>query len=109
MWDYMISNKGQHRHDYNGQTVFANVDGLAGPSEDAAMKRAVSKLVRTIIEKNGGDGTVIKQSIKTQYNKGFLWWNGQRVGEWSSDKDEMELEGAAVGYKESFVELCSRI
>ena len=99
MWEYMKEKAGNHQHTFKDATVYCNVDA---PREeaDAEREKAVRKVVRTIIESNGGDGKTIKTDIETDYKKGIVWWKDERVAEWKDDK--MNLKGAAASYATAF-------
>ena len=63
MWDYMTSRAGEHKNKFNSDiTICCNVDG---PKDDMSVERerAVRKVVRTIIEANGGNGCRVKKDI----------------------------------------------
>eukprot|EP00973_Karenia_brevis_P045647 6321711-Karenia_brevis.AAC.1 len=66
------------------------------------ISKAVRKLVRTIIEKNGGDGREIKKHLDANYSQGIVWWNDCRVGEWQASEERMKLLGEAASYVEHF-------
>ncbi|CAE8619507.1 unnamed protein product, partial [Polarella glacialis] len=99
MWDFMVEKKGNRRHDYEGQVIYVNVDQIP---EVAAKERAVRKVVRAIIEMNGGDGDQVKQTIRARYKSGLVWWNNERVAEWNQESETMTLLGAAAVYAEKF-------
>ena len=63
------------------------------------------KLVRAIIEKEGGDNAAVKAEIETNYKKGIVWYQGVRAGAWSADQGKMQLQGEAVATQEAFDEL----
>ena len=99
MWKFMTANAGKHKHDYKGKAIYCNAEGASDPST-AAQEKAVRKLVRVIIEANGGNGAIVKEDIETNYKRGIVWWKDERVGEWK--QDHMELMGAAAAYTEAF-------
>ena len=99
MWKYMTERAGKHQHDYKAGKVYCNVDGPA-ESSDAERERAVRKVVRVIIESNGGDGQAVKKDIETNYKREIVWWKDQRAAEWKEGR--MVLMGAAAGYLEAF-------
>ena len=99
MWKFMTANAGKHKHDYKGKAIYCNADGPSDASA-AAQERAIRKVVRVIIEANGGNGAIIKKDIDTNYKRGIVWWKDERVAEWK--QDHMELMGAAAAYTEAF-------
>eukprot|EP00973_Karenia_brevis_P008126 1100247-Karenia_brevis.AAC.1 len=54
--------------------------------EDKSREFATRKVVRVIIEQNGGDGARIKkeQKLHANYAKGRVVWNGARVATWDA-------------------------
>ena len=102
----MTVNAGNHKHRFNGQDIYAHADrGRERTETDKAREKAVRKLVRTIIEKNEGDGKEIKKSIDTNYVRGIVYWNDKRVGEWQIESQTMSLKGAAVPFTDHFEKL----
>eukprot|EP00973_Karenia_brevis_P087072 12074763-Karenia_brevis.AAC.1 len=63
----MKDNAGEHRHEYQGRRVYVQVNK---PHVDQARERAVRKVVRVLIEKNGGDGAAVKKRIDALYKSG---------------------------------------
>ena len=71
---------GKHQHEFKSTVVYCNADGPAkGTGEDFAREKAVRKVVRAIIESNGGDGKTIKKDIDTDYPRGVVWYQDARV------------------------------
>ena len=68
-------------------------------------ERAVRKLVRAIIETKGGDGATVKQDIETQYGKGIVWWQENRVAEWSRVDMKMNLLASGLQFQSAFDKL----
>ena len=62
-------------------------------AEDEARDKAVRKLVRAIIEEEGGDGSATKKNIDADYRRGIVRYKDVRVGEYTNGK--MELKGDA--------------
>jgi hypothetical protein len=100
MWAYLKGKAGKTTHMYQGQKIYCNTDTK---STDMKRDRAVRKLVRTIIEAEGGDGDTVKQHIDTNYKKGVVWFKELRVGEWKNGA--MHLSGHALQYQDRFTEL----
>ena len=57
MWKYMVDQKGHRYHERQGGTIYVNAptDSSKDP-DDAAREKAVRKVVRVLIEHNGGNG-----------------------------------------------------
>ena len=53
MWEFMVKHKGKLQYEALGTTVYANPDGLYDPSPNKT--KSVRKVVRMIIEEQGGD------------------------------------------------------
>ena len=102
----MTDNAGQHKHSFNGRAIYANADGGKDRSdEDKKKEKAVRKIVRVIIEENGGEGTVVKTNIDTNYHRGIVWWYDARVAAWDTMEQRMVLKGASAPYQAKFDEL----
>ena len=58
MWSYMTTNAGDHQHEHNGGKIYCNAvsGGNADDQETTLKVKAMRKVVRAIIEANGGDG-----------------------------------------------------
>ena len=64
------------------------------------------KLVRVIIETNGGDGKKLNEQMKgTNYSRGRVYFNDERVGEWDESRQGMVLKGKGLDYKADFERL----
>jgi hypothetical protein len=105
MWDYMTAQAGAHKHEYEGSTIYCNVDTWSqDPTSEKAMKeRAVRKLVRAIIETQGGNGKAVKANIDTNYNRGIVWWMDERIAEWKDDR--MQFKDAGAQFRSAFDQL----
>lgn len=80
MWKYMVANAGSHRHIFKEKSVSANVDNkLKGSSAYGAKTKAMRKVVRIIIGKNGGDGNEVKKHMETRYGKGRVLWKDELI------------------------------
>ncbi|CAK0835085.1 unnamed protein product, partial [Prorocentrum cordatum] len=82
MWKYVSAKAGKNKHEFQGKL----------------REKAVRKVVRTIVESNGGDGDAIKQDVDTNYKKGLVWWKDKRAAVWGDGR--MTLLGEAAAYKE---------
>jgi hypothetical protein len=105
MWAYLKGKAGDHTHTYMGHHIYCSADAKARDpqSEDAKRERAVRKMVRAIIEVNGGDGTEVKKHIDTNYKKGVVWWKEGRVAEWMHGS--LRLVGQGAQFQDKFDEL----
>ena len=99
MWSFLKQRAGKNQYDFHGTTIYCNVDGPVD-ADSAAREKAVRKVVRAIIESNGGDGAAIKQEMEFSYKRGIVWWREERVAEWKDG--HMKLKGAAEQYAEAF-------
>ena len=61
--------------------------------EEGARHKAVRKLVRAIIEQEGGNGNDTKRKIDADYRQGIVRYKDVRVGDYLDGK--MELKGEA--------------
>ena len=73
--------------------------------EDEAKVKAMRKVVRIVIEKNGGDGMEVKKRLETKYGKGRVWWKDERIATWDGKKGEMILKGWAKQHEQEFLQL----
>ena len=85
-----------------GRTVFVNAHRAAAPSDDEPKDRAVRKLVRAIIEGNGGDGADVKKNIDAKYWTGIVIWKDERVAEWSAKEQKLTLKCGGLQYQDAF-------
>jgi hypothetical protein len=106
MWKYMVANAGNHRHIFKEKSVYANVDNkLKGSSADEAKVKAMRKVVRIVIEKNGADGKEVKKHMETRYGKGRVLWKDELIAAWDEKKEEMILHGWAKQHEQEFIQL----
>ena len=110
MWNHMTKNAGHHKHNFKGTPVYCNVDGRhnqAGEDEDKdkGKVRAIRKVVRVIIEQNGGDGPSVKKDIDANYPRGFVLFREERVAEWNEKESKMILKGSGMQYESEFKKL----
>ena len=106
MWKDMKANAGNHRHSFKNKSVFVNVDmNLIESTADQAKVKAMRKVVRIVIEKNGGDGKEVKKHMEAKYGKGRIWWKEERIAAWDEDKGKMILEGWAKQHEQEFIQL----
>ncbi|CAK0849999.1 unnamed protein product [Prorocentrum cordatum] len=70
MWNYMTKNAGKHIHQFQGKTIYCNVDSRSRDPESEEARR------------------------ETAVRKGIVWWKDKRVAVWKDGK--MELLGTAA-------------
>ena len=111
----MTANKGKHQHTFSGTQgqakIYCNVDTFRGGGVDADPEwkkgRAIRKVIRTLIEANGGDGEAVKKDIETN-NRGVVWYKDERVAEWKAEKGQegnMKLVGAMLPHEAAYRDL----
>ena len=106
MWKYMKTNAGNHKHAFKDTSIYANVDlNMRESKKDQAKVKAMRKVVRIVIEKNGGDAKEVKKNMETKYGKGRVWWNEERIAAWDEEKGQMILEGWAEQHEQEFIQL----
>ena len=108
MWTYMTDNKGQHQHSFNGAKgtaqIFCNAAETGDAQEDGGKSRAVRKVIRTLIEANGGNGELVKKKIETN-RRGVVWFKDDRVAEWKVENGcagKMKLMGEMLQLEDAF-------
>jgi hypothetical protein len=74
---------------------------------DAPREKAIRKLVRTIIEANGGDGSALKAAghLYANYRVGYALWKGDRVAEWDEKSGKVEFTEKGRVYEQAFRKL----
>ena len=82
MWKYMQENAGKHKHQHEGQDVYANVFDGSTSKEEKDRETAVRKLTRAIIETVGGDAPTVRADISAKYQRGVVKYKGHEIGEW---------------------------
>ena len=63
----------------DGHMLYVN-RATKGTSDDQARTKAVRKLVRAIIEEEGGSAQT-KTKIDTNYRRGIVWYHDVRMGD----------------------------
>ena len=94
MLSFMVANRGGLWYVIAGKDVYANTDRMHDSHPDKT--KAIRKILRLIIEKEGGDGKTIKKNIITDYWKGKVWYKDQRVAEWYDSAKIMKLSGTVA-------------
>ena len=94
MWMYLKHENTSKRMNINGHTLYLNRD-IQGMSEDT---KAVRKLVRAIIEEEGGSAQT-KAKIDTNYRRGIVWYHDVRMGDFKDGQMELTNNGANFGTK----------
>jgi hypothetical protein len=89
---------------YSAEVGSKNGDPLT--MKDHAMK----KVVRAIIEANGGDGPSVKRTMDTNYHKGIVWWKDERVAEWTENEGigYLKLLGYMLQHEATFKALLKK-
>ena len=99
MWEHLKPDGSPASFQHNGKNIYTNRD-VRGSTEDEARTKAVRKLVRTIIERVGTDGSATKALIDANYHKGIVRYKDVRVGEYIDGK--MQLKGEAENLQAHF-------
>ena len=71
MWTHMAKNAGNHKHKFEHTDIYANADTMKS-QQDSKLGKTVCQVVRAIIGVEGGDCTVVKPSIDTNYRIGVI-------------------------------------
>ena len=96
MWKYLRGNEAKEHFVVDGARINMNRDVRTTPADEARTK-AVRKLVRAIIEVEGGNPTKTKYLIDADYRRGIVRYKDIRVGEY---KDElMNIKEAGAKYE----------
>ena len=103
MWDYVDINWGKLQYEAMGTKIYANPDSMYDPNPNK--NNAIRKVVRLIIEENGGDGQAVKKDIVSRYGKGKVLWKEDPVAEWNEATGQMKLLGAATAYQDKYNKL----
>ena len=104
LWTYLTDKTGDLNFGLHGQRIYMSADKIGG---DAPREKAIRKLVRTIIEANGGDGNGLKAAgrIYANYRIGYVLWKGERVAEWDDKSGKVKFTEKGQGYEQSFRKL----
>ena len=97
MWTYLKHNNTSKCMNTDGHTLYVN-RAEQGTSDDQARTKAVRKLVRAIIEEEGG-GAHTKTKIDTNYRRGTVWYHDVRMGDFKDGQMELTNNGAKFGAK----------
>ena len=105
MWRYMTKNKGNHKYEHEGRRIYAKAAGGAVTEEEERREKAVRKVVRALIEREGGNGDVVKQRIDAKYHWGTVWWKKpegkwEKVAQWNKEDSKMTMMGTAASLQE---------
>jgi hypothetical protein len=98
MWTYLRSAEAKIQFEVNGTRIYTNRDGNNSEADEARDK-AVRKLVRAIIEVEGGDAKAVKELIDTNYRKGIVRYKDLRVGEYMDGQMQLKGEGLRMESK----------
>ena len=85
----------------HGKIIYMNPDKIGG---DEPREKAVRKLVRAIIEGNGGDGNRLKEDegLYGNYKIGYVLFQGDRLAEWCPTHGEMKFKENGKKYQDAF-------
>jgi phage terminase large subunit GpA-like protein len=102
MWQYLRSDGAKQHFEVNGVRVYMNRDVRKTPADEAKDK-AVRKLVRAIIETEGGRPSEVKTNIDTDYRRGIVRYKDLRIGVYTDGK--MQFHEAGSKFEGRFIEL----
>eukprot|EP00973_Karenia_brevis_P051543 7158762-Karenia_brevis.AAC.1 len=107
MWQYLVDHAGNLSFDFEGQQVYIHASDAGKSKEDRAKSKGVRKLVRTVIEANGGNGAKMKAegSLYANYRQGCVLWCGERLGTWNADDETMNFTETGEKYAETWRKL----
>ena len=95
IWKFMRDPSQMKKFDVDGNTYYINRD-IHQPAEDITRERAVRKLLRAIIETEGGNATTqaaTRKSISAKYELGLVFYKGKKVGSYLEGKMSLTEEG----------------
>ena len=100
MWTYMTNNKGNHTHHFEGRRIYVKAAPGTVNTVDDLREKAVGKVERALIEREGGDGVAVKKIIDARYPWGAVWWQNDnkkwaKVAQWCAQSQKMTLTGCA--------------
>ena len=90
--------------DHGGKKIYVGAARVGG---DTPKERATRKVVRAIIEANGGNGRALKADghVYANYGRGFVIWKGTRVAAWNESSETMEFSQEGAEFEQSFRKL----
>ena len=97
MWMYLKHENTSKRMNVDGHMLYVN-RATKGTSDDQARTKAVRKLVRAIIEEEGGSAQT-KTKIDTNDRRGIVWYHDVRMGDFKDGQMELTNNGAKFGTK----------
>ena len=111
----MTDNKGKRQHKFSGDkgtsSIYCNVDSAQAVGEGGQQEwkkdRAIRKVIRTLIEANGGNGEEVKKKIDSN-RQGIIWFRDERVAESKVEQGRegyMKLKGVMLEHEASFTTL----
>ena len=101
MWTYLKNDSKSKCMNIDDHVLYVN-RAEQGTSDDQARTKAVRKVVRAIIEEEGG-GAHTKTKIDTNYRRGTVWYHDVRMGEFRDG--QMVLTNNGAKFSEKFKEL----
>ena len=101
MWKYLKKDSKSKCMKIDDYVLYVN-RAEQGTSDDHARTKAVRKLVRAIIEEEGG-GAQTKTKIDTNYRRGTVWYHDVRMGDFRDG--QMMLTNNGARFNEKFRQL----
>jgi hypothetical protein len=106
MWKFLVDNKGKHDYKFDGQKIYMRAGGGTATEEQEQKEKAVRKVVRALIEREGGNGEAVKKRIDAKYRWGGVWWHKddgmwEQVAKWSAEDRTMTLLGSAASLQDT--------
>ena len=101
MWTYLKNDSKSKCMNIDDYVLYVN-RAEQGTSDDQARTKAVRKLVRAIIEEEGG-GAHTKTKIDTNYRRGTVWYHDVRMGDFRDG--QMMLTNNGAKFSEKFKQL----
>ena len=97
MWTYLKNDSKSKCMNIDDHVLYVN-RAEQGTSDDQARTKAVRKLVRAIIEEEGG-GAHTKTKIDTNYRRGTVWYHDVRMGDFRDGQMVLTNNGAKFSAK----------
>ena len=97
MWTYLKNDSKSKCMNIDDHVLYVN-RAEQGTSDDQARTKAVRKLVRAIIEEEGG-GAHTKTKIDTNYRRGTVWYHDVRMGDFRDGQMMLTNNGAKFSAK----------
>ena len=72
---------------------------------DSKREKSVRKIVRLLIEHNGGNGEQVKKELDISYRTGYVWKGDEMLADCDEKAQNMNLAGEAANYAAEFHEM----